>query len=326
MKEILGLLKVDLSKVSADVLEGLRTKTMDLSYTNGMVHWATGSGRTGIVAHLPMIPVSPKELASAEQLLQVGKLVRGAQFASVAATATAAVVVVAVVVAATIYLTGKIDKVENAIAEVAHSIGQQDRREYLKYFEDYAGAVRSAQVMLNSRVPVSEISRMAELRLDRLSEARQQIFGFVRGLQSLYGSSQPNQAQYALAIGFMIEVLDLVPAALIVERELCLAAGMPGMAQRYREQVSREIRRELESFREWCDAQYRQLALGHGGFPDVLAENRDRLKALFGSSAHDILLSDPLAPFFATAASAAGPEEQASHERPANTMNRDKTA
>ncbi|ATA53142.1 hypothetical protein CKY39_07905 [Variovorax boronicumulans] len=326
MKEILGLLKVDLTKVSADVWEGLLNGTMDLSYSKGMVHWAAGSGRTGIVAHLPMVPVSPEELASAEQLLQVGKLAKGAQVASVAATATAAVVVVAVVVAATIYLSSKIDKVENAIAEVARTIGQQDRREYLKYFEDYAGAVRSAQAMLNSRVPVSEISRMAEMRLDRLSEARHQILGFVRGLQSLCGSSQSNQVQYALAIGFMIDVLDLVPAALIVERELCLVAGMPGMAQRYREQVRQEFRQELERFREWCDTQYRQLALGRGGFPDVLAENRDRLKALFGSRAQDILLSDPLAPFFATAASATGPKEQASHEHPPNTKGRDRTA
>ncbi|MET3465063.1 hypothetical protein [Variovorax atrisoli] len=315
MKDILGLLRVDLTKVSADVLEGLRNGTMDLSYTNGMVHWAAGSGHTGIVAHLPMIPVSSEELASAEQLMQIGKLVKGAQTASVAATATAAIVVVAVVVAATIYLGRKIDNVADEIATIARAIDHQHQREYLKYFEDYAGAVRAAQAMLNSRLPPSEIGSMAEMRLVRLSEARHQILGFVRRLQRLYGSSQPNQAQYAFAIGLMIEVMDLVPSALIVERELCLIAGKPSMAQRYRDQVRQEFRQEMESFRDWCDAQYRQLALGYGGFPDVLAENRDRLKALFRSRSHDILLGDPLAPFFASAGSATGPIEQPNQER-----------
>lgn len=298
-----SLWRPDLARVSKTIIEGLDAGTMTLSKDMGTVYWAAGSGKTGVVAHLPLVPVSPEELASAQQLLQA---VNGAQFTSIAATAAATVVVVAVVIGVTVYLATKIEKVERAVDQVAKIVTQQDQREYLKYLKDYLAEVRTAEEWLSPRTPASEIAKMASMRLDSLALARQQVLGYVRGLRGIAENTErSNPEQYSLAIGFMIDVLDLVPAGLALERELCLAAGMPGLAQTRRDQAAQAFRKELAEFKGWCETQYRKLALGEGGFTDVLAEKRSLLNALFNSVAHDVLLGDRRDNFFAQAATVA---------------------
>lgn len=292
MSAVLGsLLRVDLSSVSAHVLEGLKTGKMMLSASNGNVYWAAGSGKAGIVAQLPLVPVSAQELQSAEQLLQIGQAVQGAQAAAVTATVVSTAVVVGAIVVATAYLARKIDKVERAVKGVALTVEQQDRREYLKHMSDYTGAIQAASELLQSRAPQGEMAGQAELRLDDLARSRHQLLVFIRGLPQLIESpEQTTQAQYELALQFMLGMLDLIPAALAVERELCLAANKPALARSRINDAGPQFRDVLESFRQWCEGQYRRLALGQGGFADVLLAQRPALNRLFNVATHDLLL------------------------------------
>lgn len=286
-----SLLKVDLSQISAEVLDGLKTGKMVLSSSNGVVQWATGSGSTGNVAYLPLIPISPEELASAEQLLQVGHAVNGAKMAAVTATAVGTAVVVVAVVVATAYLAGKIDKVERSVKSVALTVGQQDQREYLRHMSDYTGAIKAAVELLHSHASQDEIARLAEFRIDKLAESRHQLLLFIRSLPQLVSSSaHTTEVQYDLALRFMVEMLDLIPSALVVERELCLAANKPGLAKSRGDHAAPQFRQALAEFRKWCEEQYQQLALGKGGFPEVLLAQRPALNALFNSPVHDLLL------------------------------------
>ena len=286
-----SLLRVDVSRVSAHVLEGLKAKTMTLSASNGNVYWAADSGKTGIVAQLPLVPVSAQELESAEQLLQIGRAVQGAQAAAVTATAVSTAVVVGAIVVATAYLARKIDTVERAVKGVALTVDQQDRREYLDRMSDYTGAIQAASELLQSRAPQGEMASQAELRLDDLARSRHQLLVFIRGLPQLVESpEQTTQAQYELALQFMLGMLDLIPAALAVERELCLAANKPALARSRINDAGPQFRDVLESFRQWCEGQYRRLALGQGGFADVLLAQRPALNRLFNVATHDLLL------------------------------------
>lgn len=301
-----SLLTVDWSKVSAKVQEGLRTGKMILSSSNGSVYWATG----GKVQDLPLIPVNPEELASAEHLLRVGQAVNGAKVAAVSATAIGTAVVVVAVVVATAYLAGKIDKVECSVKEVAQIVGQQDQREYLKDVSNYTGAIMAASELLQSRAPQSEIVMPAEFRINKLNKARHQMLIYIQRLTRLISfPEKATSAQYDLALQFMIEVLDLMPSALAVERELCLAAGKPALAKECCRGAASEFRKALAEFRKSCDEQYRQLALGKGGFPDVLVAHRGALNALFNSPVHDLLLGDRDTAFAWETASASADSE-----------------
>lgn len=311
MSAILGaLMKVDLSQVSAKVMEGLQTGKMILSSSNGIVYWATGSGNTGIVAHLTFMPVSPHELASVEQLLQVGQAVNGAKVAALTATAISTAVVVAAVVVATAYLAGKIDKVERSVKSVALTVGQQDQREYLRVMTDYTGAIMAAHELLNSQALNGEIASQAEFRIDKLAESRHQLLLYIRGLPPLVSSTEKTtEAQYDQAVRFMVEMLDLIPSALFLERELCLAAGKIGLAQSRIDHAAPNFREALIEFQKWCEEQYHQLALGSGRFVDVLTKHRESLNSLFNSSMHELLLGAPAAAF-ACRLESAGTEPQ----------------
>lgn len=280
-----SLLRVDLSRVSAEVREGLETGKMILSEALGTVYWATGSGSTGVVAHLPMIPVSPEELATAQQLLQVGQAVKAAQFASVATTAVAAAVVVAVVVVATAYLADKIDKVKGAVNDLAQAVDQQVQREYIKYGTDYIGALMAAKAVLNSNASDSEKAERAKTHIDVLARLRHQMLLFVGGLCS----SESNDVR---CMPFMIQVLDFVPAAIAIERELCLVAGMLGSVNDLQEKAAPDFRKQLAEFRVWCEKQYKQLAQGQASLATVQSEQRAALRALFNSPVHAILLGE----------------------------------
>lgn len=286
-----GLLKVDVSKLTDAILEGLQSGKMILSSSNGNVYWAAGSGNTGIVAQLPLIPVSPDEIASAEQLLQLGQAVTAAKGAAITATAVGTAVVVLAVIVATTYLANKIEKVERSVQLVAQTVAQQDQREYLRYLADYHGAIMSARDLLNSRAPQGELLTRIELRLDKLAELRHQHRQFIKGLPQLVSAeAKATEPQYRLAMGFIADVLDLMPAALTLERELCFRSDKPGLAQDLRDNSEREYLQDLEEFRSWCDKQYVALALGKDGYPDVLREYREPLDNLFNSPVRDVLL------------------------------------
>ncbi|MGN6119611.1 MAG: hypothetical protein ACTHOA_07875 [Rhodanobacter sp.] len=282
-------LKVDVSKISPEILQGLETGKYVLSSSNGVVYKATG----GVVKHLPLVPIDPQELASAEQLLRSGSAMSGANMAAVSATAIGAAVVVVAVVVATTYLADKIEQVKRAVGEVAQTVDQQDEREYLDHMSDYAGVVRSARELLQPNLPRSEVQRQAENRIERLAEARHQLLDYVQKLPQLVSSSgKSSAAQQDRALRFMIGVLDLMPFAIAVERELCLAADKPVLAVTRCSMAGSEFRRGLAGFWQWCEEQFRLLAGGKGGFADVLAAHRGTLNALFNSQVHDLLLGD----------------------------------
>lgn len=283
-----SLMMVDLLRVPSDVIAGLKSGLMTLSESNGVVYWAANSGKTGVVQHLPLVPVDPSYLASAEQLFQLGQTVKGAQVATLVATAASTVIIVAVVAAATVYLGRKIEKVASAVAQVQNTLEQQDQREFLTKVSTYTAVVQAAAELLHA--PHSEAANLARGRIDRLAEARIEVLGFIGPLQQLISSPKTTEAQYATAIDFIIQVMDLVPIALTVERDLCLLAGMPVVAQGVRERAGKAFLSEKTRFQAWSEEQYRQLALGHG-FVDAMASRRVDLLAFINSQVHELLIN-----------------------------------
>jgi hypothetical protein len=286
-----SLLQVDLSNVPASVSEGLRTGTMTLSSSNGNVYWAEGSGHTGIVKQLPLKQVNPDELAKANDLLQLAGTVKVGQAATMVAIGVSTVVVLAAVAAATKYLAAKIDRLQTDVAGIAGVVGQQDQREYVDRISDYTSAVTAAQKWIRPGVPRSEVAQQLEQSIGALSQWRHKTLDFVHRLRDVIDQNQPTSPeQYGQALQYMTGILDWIPVALFVERELCMAAEKPRLAHQLRIEEAQQYRSELAIFRTWCDAQYAAVAKGESDFVDQLVVQRGALEALFNSPTHSLLL------------------------------------
>lgn len=293
--QLQGVFRIDVARIPPEIWEGLNSGRMTLSASKGNVYWAAGSGQTGIAAQLPLVQVSAEELASAQQLMQLGQAVKSAQVAGMVTTAVAAAVVVAVVVAATAYLSAKIKRVETAVREVEAIVRQQDGREYLHYLSDYAGAVQAGVELLAQGDSPEEMHRLVVPRLDRLAELRQKTLHFMRSFPALLDQPGTTAAQYGQGLRFMIEMLDLVPAALSIEHELSLVGGLPEAARARRQLGAAQFRGELAEFRRWCEAQYRAAALGEARHIDALTDLRGPLFLLFNSPMHGLWLDGLMA-------------------------------
>ena len=285
-----SLLKVDWSQVSQQIKDGLATGKMIFSQAKGTVYWAAGSGHSGIAAHLPLVPVTPDDVASAQQLLQLGQAVKAGQAAAMTATVISTVAIAAVVVVATAYLAKKIKNVQRVVDELKNAVGLQGQLDFLKQVSEYLAAVKSADELLSSGAPAEEIRRLAEQRIDRLAELRLQTQGYVSGVLKLAFVAGAAESTYRQAAQFAIEMLDLVPTALVVERDLCLVAGLTGMAESRGREPTASFREALTDFRQHCDGEYRRLAAGQGGFADTLHDLRGPLNELFQSPTHTMLL------------------------------------
>lgn len=286
-----SLMKVDITRIAPAVLDGLRNGTMKLSDMNGVVYWAENSGHSGVVAHLPMVPIDPSEIASAEQLLQLGSAIKNAQSAALAATAISTVVVVVAVAASAVYLGKKIASVGSAIDRVGSIVDGQDKREYLRDSTQYLGSLKEAREFLESAIGQHGLAESALMRATRLAERRSQVLLFLEHLPGQIANPiKTDSAQYANALSFMTEMFDAIPSGIWLERELYLFAGQHKPAQMRRGQVRADFRKSLSHFKAWCDGQYRAVAGGEQGHADVLRLQRPSLEALFHSQVNDILL------------------------------------
>lgn len=305
-----ALLVVDQSKLAPDIAAGLASGKLTLSTSNGNAYWAAGSGRTGIAAHLPMRPLTPEERAGIEQLLKLGPSASSAQTATALAMGLSTVAIAAVVIAATAVIVSRINQVSAQVADLSNALHQQDLREYLHVQTELeALCKRSSELLKPGRVP-EEVKGPAQLCLNKLALQREKQLIFVRKMcvaldqqvdayeQGAAKAPDPQvnakerEQRYAMALDFMIATLDWVPASLATERELCLLADKPAMAQALRDHGAAEFRSSLQEFLAWCEAQYARIALGKLAFVDTLVQRRQQLDDLANSSVHDLLLGD----------------------------------
>lgn len=283
-----SLMKVDISQVAPAVLEGLRNGVMRLSDMNGVVYWAANSGKTGVVAHLPMVSVNPSELASAEQVLLA---IKSAQGTALAATAVSTLVVVVAVAASVAYLGKKIAGVVTALDRVESIVDAQDRREYLRDSTRYLGSLKEAREFLESAGDQRGLAESALMRATKLAEHRSQALLFLEHLPGqIADPAKTKSPQYANALRFMTEMFDAIPSGIWLERELYLFAGQHKPAQMRRGPVRADFKKSLAHFKIWCDGQFRAVAEGEQGHADVLRLQRPSLRALFHSKVNDILL------------------------------------
>lgn len=282
-----SLMKVDLSKLDPSTLKGLQDGTMQLWGSNGTVSYAPGHANAGqIVQHLSFIPMSPEELANPQQLLEMTKAIQSAQSAALAATAISTVAIIGVVVVATAYLGGKIDAVHDSVHALDRALAQSAAREDLHRITAYTGALRAAREMISGHARASS-AHVAH----GLATARNASLAYLAGLRARLLDKDTPPEELARTLSLSRELLDMLPTAMTVERDVSRMTGEHRLASQLAFGPLVEYRRHLSEFRQCCQELYRRLASGEGGPADVLRGHLPALQALFNSPVNEFLLA-----------------------------------
>jgi hypothetical protein len=281
---------IDWTSVSPQVKEGLLNGTMRYSTSNGNVFWAAGSGKTGMVTNLPLIP---SHAVGSEQLLQMASAM---QSTVVVAAAVSTAVIVGAIVIQTAYLAAKIDKLQHSVDALSKAVHLQSVISYMNKVTDYFGAVEAArQLMLDPSI-ADEVAFVAPTVLADLAIRRNGLCSLVERLLALAEddiSKSSSEAmpvtQYQMILSFAIETLSILPAGHYVERELYAFVGKYQLSEHIGRESAIRYRLALQALKAWSNQQLKHVAHGKSHAQCIMEVDAD-LKALFSNEANEMLL------------------------------------
>jgi len=281
---------IDWSRVSAEILKGLQDGTMKVSTSNGNVYWAAGSGNTGMVANLPFVP---SQVATSEQLLQMAGAL---QATVVGAAVVSTAVIVGAIVVQTVYLSRKLDKLQDTLDAVGQAVHLQGVVTLMQKATDYFGAVEAARQLMQDPAMAGEAGFVAAPLLADLAVRRNGLSSFVERLLALAeeGAARAapdtvSQAQYQLILDFSIETLANLPAGLYVERELYAFVGKYQLSEHIGRESAGRYRASLQDFKAWCNRQSKAATAGRRVTQAIWNADAS-LRALFDNELNDMLL------------------------------------
>lgn len=289
MIDLTQVFAVDLSNVPAHILQGLQDGTMRLSQSNGNVYWAAGSGKTGIVDHLPFVQV---DTASAQQVLSAAQAVQ----ATVVATAViSTAVILGAIVLQTAYLSQRIQSVADEVKGLSREVQHQSLLTYIEKIAGYYGAVEAGRQLMAPPCEIDEVRDIAPAVLAELAIRRSDLHFYIRRLIDSATAtadakdSTISKAQYGLILNFMIEALEQMPAGIYVERELCTFVGKVKHSGSVQRQAGSAYRDLLKDFRQWAADGLKHASKGNPLYAEVFSQ-KDRVNALMDSDVNRLLL------------------------------------
>ena len=289
MIELTEVFAIDLSKVPAKVLQGLQDGSMRLSQSNGNVYWAAGSGKTGIVDHLPFVQV---DAASAQQVLSATQAIQ-ATAATAAALSTA--VILGAIVLQTAYLSGRIQLVADEVKGLTRDVQHQSLLTYIEKIAGYYGAVEAGRQLMAPPCELEEVRDIAPVLLAELAIRRNDLNFYIRRLiesatESADSKGSPlTKSQYRLILNFLIEVMERMPAGIYVERELCSFVGKVKHSSSVQRQAAGAYKDLLKDFRAWANEGLKLANKGNSLYAEIFGY-KDRVNALMDSDVNRLLL------------------------------------
>ncbi len=175
---------------------------------DGVGYWAKGSGKTGIIKHLPF-KEAPYE--------GVKEAMKQAQIANVLTAAASTSVILGAIVVQTRYLASKLETLQAQVDVIAQDQHSSNIVFYLEKVTSYAGLIASARTLLINRDVIDECRDIASLLLTSLMVQRNQILSFVDNLLSYAVSQEVSPRYYKLVVNFVQTILDVVPSAAHLE-------------------------------------------------------------------------------------------------------------
>lgn len=275
---------VDESRLNSVLTTALREGKAAIH--DGVAYWAEGSGRSGIIQHLPFKEV-PFE--------GVEKAIQAAQAATCIATAVSTGIILAAIVVQTRYLASKIEKVHQKVDEVAKDIHAQNIIFYMEKISDYAGQVETGRTLLKDRDLAREIQEPASSLLVAMTSRRNQILSFIENILSLANSSTSiTPKHFELIVSFVQLILDLMPYGIHVEYLLAARIGKTRLAEQLLADAAEAYNVTLERYRRFMNELHRNLVRGQIGERKAAYQSiESQAVKLFNNKERQALLAVP---------------------------------
>ncbi|PTP36316.1 hypothetical protein CWO07_09205 [Vibrio splendidus] len=275
----------DWDKVKPEVYEAINNGSAVIR--DGVAHWAKNSGKSGVAEWLPLKQVN----IDPEQLGDLSKLLLSAQTTQLAAIGLSTTFIVGAIVVQTVYLSKKIDKLQEALDLVSTEINTQNMLFYMEKMSKYFGVVESARVLLLDRSLVSETRSIADNIITQLSIERNEVLSLIDNLIGI--ADQATDKHLTHMLDFINLMLDMLPKAMYIESQLCDRYEKFGLSEHLMRENTKRYNQSLGKYRTWCNTKAQAVLRGENA-PVALPfhEKKDELKDLFNCKHNQDLLKE----------------------------------
>lgn len=281
---------IDWASVPKHIIEGLESGKMRFSSSNGNVYWAQGSGGKGIAYQLPFVP---SDAVSSEQLVTAAKAL---QTTTLAAATISTGIILGALVLQSVYLSKKIENVGRSIGLVAQDIRIQGILDLHSKSSEYFGTVQAAQQLISHPDLLEDVTPLIPEMINKLATLRNTQTQFIDlmiiEMEKASTTDTPSitEDQFMICLRFVIEIMDYVPAALWVERELCNFSHRYKLSETIRISGANQYVALLNRIQNWARSLYNQDALYNRPIAKSVLREKSRLNKLFTSSVNSMLL------------------------------------
>lgn len=288
MKDTIDLMKVwiiDESKLSKQLLDALSEGKAVIH--DGVAYWAEGSGKTGIIQH---IPFKETALKSAEEAI------KHAQMTTIMAAAASTCIILGALIVQTKYLAEKLDKIQIAVDEIAKELHSQNIVYYMDKVTDYIGSIEFAKTLLKDRSLADEIREITFPVLASSAAKRNHALSFIDNILNLVRNSEElTNKHYELIINFAHMMLEIMPLGIHAEYLLASRIGKPRLAEQILLDGAERYQSALSVYKKFLNTEHRNLIRGTiGNRAEVFHSIEKKAEYLFSSDENSILLSLPL--------------------------------
>lgn len=214
---------------------------------DGVAYWAKGSGKKGIIQHLPLKEVVFKDVASAMQLAQ--------QTTLIAAAASTGIILGAIALQ-TQYLSNKLGEIQQKVDILTKEVQSQQLIYYIDKYSTYAGYIATARLFLQDRGLGHELKGIIESMIPAFTAQRNQVLSFVDNILTILetdASITPDHQK--LICNFANGIMSILPFGIHLEHLLAARIGHLQLADALLLDGAKEFSRVKEGYRtilnEW---------------------------------------------------------------------------
>ena len=212
---------VDESKLNQNLIQAMSEGKAVIH--DGVAYWAQGSGKTGVIQHLPFKETS---------FQNVDEALKTAQTTATIAAAVSTGIILAAIVVQTKYLAVKLDKIQSTVDEISQDVHAQNVVYYMDKITDYVGHIETARTLLKDRSLANEITELTLPLLTTLSGKRNQVLSFIDNIIELANSDKDvTPRHFELITHFAQMMLELIPFGIHVEYLLSARIGKLRLAE-----------------------------------------------------------------------------------------------
>lgn len=200
---------LDRAKIKADVLKAVEEGKSVVH--DGVAYWAEGSGKTGIIQHLPFKKGNAQEIKE-----MIESSTATIQMTTVLTSAISTGIILSAIIVQTRYLANKMDKIQATVDRIAKEIETQNIIFYMDKCSDYFGGIETARMLLADRALSDEIKPVAAPLLASLASKRNQLLSFIANILSLTPTNLTS-AHFDLLVNFVQKILEVLPFGIHAE-------------------------------------------------------------------------------------------------------------